>query len=173
MKPIIIKLFKLTYTIDLAVVLLFIAVSLDIISTIIFLGLDAGKETNATLGKLIDISIWFVPIYLLTIEVIFVPFLSRLLRHTFCYTFAFLSMVLAVNNFSLIIFGSAVIINLMGFMGVVMMATLFGLTLFGYLLAKEKLPKNKALLVCLQFVLFLLFLGLIHLGFVGITRLAA
>lgn len=173
MKPIIISISRLTYTIDFPVILLFIAVSLDVISTTLFLSLGVGAEANATLRKLTKISIWFVPVYLLAIEAIFVPFLSHILRRTFCYTFALLSIVLAVNNFSLIIFDSAFIVNWLGFDGVIAVFTVFGLTLFAYLLSRAKLPKNETLMTCLKFVLFLLFLGLVHLGFVGITELTA
>ena len=171
MKPVTIKLARLTYTIDLPVILLFIAVGLDSISTTMFLSLDAGVEANATLNQLIGISIWLVPVYLFMLEAVFVPFLSRLLRHTFSYTFATLSVALAVNNFSLILFGNAFIIDNIGFNGFLISVVAFGLALFGFLLFRAGLSKRDILYTGLKFLLYLLFIGAIHLAFVGVTLL--
>ena len=171
MKPLRINFSKLTYTIDLPVLLLFITVSLDIISTTLFVSLDIGVEKNPILGKLIDISIWFIPVYLLATEAIFIPFLSNILRKTFSYTFAFLSIVLAVNNFSLILFDSAFLINTIGLNAIVILIILFGFAIFAYFLIKGKLNKKETLLTCLKFVLFILFVGLTQFVFLAITWL--
>lgn len=171
MKPAHINIGRLTYTIDLPVVLLFAAVSADIISTTLFIGLDAGVETNPVLARLVDISIWFVPVYLFTADAVFVPFLSTTLRKTFSYAFALVSIVLAVNNFSLILFDSAFLIDAAGFGGAVLFLVLSGLALFFYFLKKANLNKKEALFTCMKFILFILFVVLIHFVFWAATWL--
>jgi len=172
MKPVRINIYKLTYTIDLPVLLLFVAVSIDIISTTLFVSLGAGVEKNPILGKLIDISIWFIPVYLLVADAVFIPFLSNTLRKTFSYAFAFISIVLAVNNFSLIFFDSAFLIDTIGFNGTVILLILFSLAIFAYFLLKENTGKHDVLYTCLKFILFILFIILIHFLFFVITWFA-
>ena len=172
MKPIKINFFKLTYTIDLPVLLLFIAVSLDIISTTLFVVLGAGFEVNLILGKLIDISIWFIPIYLFATDALFIPFLSGILRKSFSYALAFLSIAFAINNFSLILFDFALVIDTIGYNASVIITVLIGLSIFAYLIIKERLNKREILFTCLKLVLFSIFIGLVHLGFFGISQLA-
>ena len=98
MKTYRIRIYKLTYTVDFPVLLLFFAVFLDIISTILFVILDAGTEANPILRELIKISIWFIPIYLFSTNALFVPFLADTLRKTLSYTFAVVSTLLGANN---------------------------------------------------------------------------
>ena len=172
MKPRRIKFSKLTYTIDLPVLLLFAAVSLDVVSTTLFVSLNAGSEENPILSSLIEISMWFIPVYLYAAYAIFIPFLSHILRRTFSYTFAFVSVFLAVNNFSLILFDSAFLIDSIGFYGMVILFASFGFAIFAWLLIKARLNGKEILFTCLKFVLFLLFLGLINLIFIVITWLA-
>ena len=171
MKPARIKFSKLTYTIDIPVILLFIAVSLDVISTMLFISLTNGVEKNPILSNLIDISIWFIPVYLLTTDAVFIPFLSGVLRKSFSYTFALTSIILAVNNTSLILFDNAFIIDTIGFNAIVILVVLFSLAFFAFLLARERPNKKETLLTCLKFAEFILFIGLIHLVFFIITRL--
>jgi hypothetical protein len=166
MKPRTIKFSKLTYTIDLPVLLLFVAVSLDVVSTTLFVSLDSGSEKNPILSKLIDRSIWFIPVYLFVAYAIFVPFLSDILRKTFSYTFAFVSIILGVNNSSLMIFDSAFLIDSIGFYGMVILFTLFGFAIFAFFLIRGKLNRKEIVITCSKFSLFLLFLGLIHLVFI-------
>jgi len=173
MKPITINVFRLTYTIDFPVILLFAAVSLDIISTTLFIGLGAGVEKNPVLGKLIDMSIWFVPVYLFATDAIFIPFLSDILRKAFSFTFTLISIILAVNNFSLILFDSAFLIDTIGFNGIVIVLVLSGIAVFVYLLKQAKLSKKECLLTCVKFILFILFIVSIHFMFWVITWLAA
>lgn len=171
MKPVRINIYKLTYTIDLPVILLFVAVSLDIISTTLFVGLDAGVEKNPILARLIDISIWFIPVYLLATDALFIPFLSGILRKTFSYAFALISVVLAVNNFSLILSGSAFLIDTVGFNGIVIFLILFGLVTFAYFLKQANLDRKEVLFSCLKFILFILFVLFVHSLFFAITWL--
>lgn len=165
MKIIQIKVFKLTYTIDLPVLLLFITVSLDVISTMLFVSLTTGVEKNPILSKLIDASIWFIPIYLFMTDALFIPFLSKILRRTFCYSLSLVSIVLAVNNFSLIIFDSAFLIDFFGFNTIVAAAVLFGFAVFAFFLKRERLNNREVILMGLKLVAFILFLGSIHLMF--------
>lgn len=162
---------KLTYTIDFPVLLLFFAVLLDVISTSIFVGLNAGTETNPILGELISISIWFIPIYLLSTNAFFVPVLSDVLRKTFSYTFGLVSILLAANNFSLLIFKFAFLVDTIGFNSMLMFFVLSGLTIYVYFLKKEKLNKKEIMSTCFKLLRFVLFLGLIHSIFVIITWL--
>ena len=172
MKSLRINFSKFTYTIDLPVLILFVAVSLDIISTTLFVVLGAGFEVNPILSGLIDISIWFIPIYLFATDALFVPFLSSILRKSFSYALAFLSIALAANNFSLILFDFAIVIDTIGYNTILIVTVLFGFTLFAYYIVKEKLNRKEILSTCLKLVLFSMFIGLVHLGFFGITRLA-
>ena len=160
---------KLTYTIDFPVIVLFSAVSLDIISTSLFLGLNAGTEANPILKGLISISIWFIPIYLLTTNAVFVPFLPDVLRKTLSYTFGLVSILLGLNNFSLLTIKYAFLIDTIGFNGSLALFIISGLTIFTYFIKKEKLNKKQAISTCLKLSLFTLFLGLIHSLFFAIT----
>lgn len=138
MRSLKIKLYKLTYTIDFLVLFLFFAVFLDIISTSIFVGLNVGTEANFILKDLISISIWFIPVYLFSTNAFFVPFLSDILRKTFSITLGLLSILLGFNNFSLIIFDYAVLVDTIGFNLMLTLCVLFGLTIFVYFIKKEK-----------------------------------
>ncbi|MEJ2241259.1 MAG: hypothetical protein P8Y18_03845 [Candidatus Bathyarchaeota archaeon] len=156
------RIYKLTYTIDFPVLLLFFAVFLDIISTSLFVGLNAGTEANPILRELISISIWFIPIYLFFTNAIFVPFLSDTLRKTLSYTFAFVSTLLGANNFSLILFNNAFLIDMIGFNTTVVLFILFGLAIFVYFAKKEKMNKKESITTFSKLLLFLLFLGLVN-----------
>jgi hypothetical protein len=138
-----VNIFKFTYTIDFPVLLLFFAVFLDIISTSLFVGLNVGTEANVILRELISISIWFIPVYLLSTNAVFVPFLSDVLRKTFSYTFGLVSIFLGLNNFSLLMFNYAVLIDTIGFNAMVILFVLFGLTIFVYFVKKEKMKKKR------------------------------
>jgi hypothetical protein len=138
-----VNIFKFTYTIDFPVLLLFFAVFLDIISTSLFVGLNVGTEANFILKDLISISIWFIPVYLLSTNAVFVPFLSDVLRKTFSYTFGLVSIFLGLNNFSLLMFNYAVLIDTIGFNAMVILFVLFGLTIFVYFVKKEKMKKKR------------------------------
>ena len=173
MKSIKINISKLTYTIDLPVLVLFIAVSLDIISTTLFAGLGAGVEKNPILSRLVEVSIWFIPVYLLATDAIFIPFLSSILRKTFSIAFTLISIFLAVNNFLLIVFGTAFLIDTIGFNAIVLLLILLGLATFAYFITKEKLGKKEILITCIKFILFILFIASIHLLFWVVTRLVS
>jgi hypothetical protein len=134
-------------------------------------GLNVGTEANVILRELISISIWFIPIYLLSTEAVFVPFLSDILRKTFSYTFGFVSILLALNNFSLVIFNYAFLVNTVGFNTIVILFVLFGLTIFVYFVKKEKMNKKRMLSTCLNLFLFCVFLALIHSLFIVISSL--
>lgn len=166
------KLHKLTYTVDFPVLLLFFAVVLDIISTSLFVGLNAGTEANPILSELISISIWFIPLYLLSTNAIFVPFLSEILRKTLSYTFGFVSILLAMNNFSLVMFDYAFLIDTIGFNSMVGLFVSFGLTIFVYFVKKAKMNKKETIVTCSKLLLFMLFFVLIQCIFQVITWLA-
>ena len=171
MRSLRIKLYKLTYTIDFLVLFLFFAVFLDIISTSIFVGLNVGTEANFILKDLISISIWFIPVYLFSTNAFFVPFLSDILRKTLSITLGLLSILLGFNNFSLIIFDYAVLIDTIGFNLLLTLCVLFGLTIFVYLIKKEKMDKKDTLITSVNLFLFCLFLALIHFLFISISWL--
>jgi hypothetical protein len=161
----------LTYTIDFPVLLLFFAVFLDVISTSLFVTLNVGTEANFILKDLIAISIWFIPIYLLSTNALFIPFLSDLLRKTFSYTFGFVSISLALNNFSLLIFNNALLVDTLGFSAMVIVFVLFGLAIFVYLVKKEMLNRKEIVSKCLNLFLFCIFLGLLQSLFIFISWL--
>ena len=85
MKPVRIHISKISYTIDLPVLALFIAVWLDIISTTMFIGLGAGVEKNPILSRLVEVSIWFVPVYFTGdrshLHTLFVPHPQKNIRY--------------------------------------------------------------------------------------------
>ena len=164
-----IKFFNFTYTFDFPVLLLFFGVFVDIVSTSVFVGLNIGTEANPIIRDLISISVWFIPIYLLTTNAVFVPFLSSILRKTLCYTFGAISLLLGLNNSLLVLFNYAFLVDVLGFNAVVILFVLLGLTIFVYFLKKEKMDKEMVISTCLKLCLFLLFLGLIQLMFLAIT----
>jgi hypothetical protein len=166
-----IKLYRFTYTIDFPVLFLFFAVFLDIISTSLFVGLNVGTEANFILKDLISISFWFIPVYLLSTNAVFVPFLSNVLRKTFSFTFGLLSIFLGLNNFSLVIFDYAVLIDTIGFNIWVLLCVLFGLIIFVYFVKKEKMNKKETLSTSFSLFLFCVFLALIHSLFIVISWL--
>jgi hypothetical protein len=166
-----IKLYTFTYTIDFLVLFLFFAVFFDIISTSFFVGLNVGTEPNFILEDLISISFWFIPIYLLSTNAIFIPFLSSVLRKTLCFSLGLLSLLLGVNNFSLVLFDYAVLIDTIGFNLLVILCVLLGLTIFFHFLKKEKINKKEMITTSLKLFLFCLFLALIHFLFITISWL--
>jgi len=156
------NLYKYTYTIDFPVLFLFFGVFLDIISTTLFVVLRVGTEANFILKELIPISIWFIPIYLLSSNAVFVPFLSKVLRKTLSYTFGFVNGLLGLNNFSLVVFKYAFLVDTIGFYNLNILFFIFGLTIFIYFVKKEKLDKKETISTCLKLVLYLIFLVLIQ-----------
>jgi hypothetical protein len=134
--------------------------------------LNAGTEANFILKDLISISIWFIPIYLLSTNALFIPFLSEVLRKTFSYTFGFVSISLALNNFSLLVFNNAVLVDTIGFNAIVILFVLFGLAMFVYLVKKEKMNRTEVLSTCLNLFLFATFLVLLQSLFIFISWLS-
>ena len=165
------SLFWLTYTIDFPVLLLLFAVILDIVSTSLFVALNVGTEANPILGELISISVWFIPFYLLSTNAIFVPFLSDVLRKTFSYTFGFVSILLAINNFSLVVYSYAFLVDTIGFNALVGLFVLFGLTLFVYFVKKMSMNKKEVITTFSKLLLFMVFIGFIHFFFAVIPWL--
>jgi uncharacterized membrane protein len=131
--------------------------------------LDAGTEAHIILKELIPISVWFIPVYLFTTNAAFVPFLPDVLRKTLSYTIGLSSLLFAMNNFSLVLFGNAFLVDTIGYTPVVIIFVLLGLTLFVFLMKKEKLSQKQVVSTCLKLLQFLLFLGVIHSLFVVIT----
>ena len=169
MKTYRIRIYKLTYTVDFAVLLLFFAVFLDIISTSLFVAFNVGTEANPILRELIKISIWFIPIYLFSTNALFVPFLADTLRKTLSYTFALASTLLGANNLSLIFFNNAFLIDTIGFNTTIALFILFGSAMFVYLVKKKKMNKKQTITTFSKLLLFLLFLGLINTLSLAIT----
>lgn len=164
-----INFFNFTYTFDFPVLLLFFGVFVDIVSTSVFVGLKIGTEANPILRDLISISVWFIPVYLLTTNAVFVPFLSSILRKTLCYTFGAISLLLGLNNSSLVLFDYAFLVDVLGFNAVITFFVLFGLIVFVYFIKKERLDKKRTISICLRLLCFIAFIGLIHLLFVIVT----
>lgn len=126
------------------------------------MGLNIGREANFILRELISISIWFIPIYLITFNTIFVPFLSKVLRNALSYAFGIVHCLLGVNNFSLILFKNAFLVDPIGFDNLNILFVLMGLTIFIYFIKKEKLNRKDTINSCLKLFLYLLFLVLIQ-----------
>jgi len=166
------KIDKYTYTIDFPVFLLFFGVFLDMISTTLFVVLRVGTEANFILRELIPISIWFIPIYLLSSNAVFVPFLSKVLRKTLGYTFGFGNGLLGLNNFSLVLFKNAFLVDTIGLYNLIILFVVFGFTIFVYFVKKEKLDKKETISTCLKLFLYLLFLGLIQFLYMVIPTFA-
>ena len=150
------KVYKYTYTIDFPVIFLFFGVFLDIISTMLFVVLKAGTESHIILKELFSTN------------ALFIPFLSDILRKALSYTFGLMGLLLALNNFSLVIFRNAFLVDTIGYNPLLIIHVLFGLTLFVYLMKKEKLNNKEIISTCLKLIQFLLCIGLIHSLFVVI-----
>ena len=124
------KFHKFTYTIDFPVLFLFVGVSLDIVSTFLFVALNAGSEAHPILGQLISVSVWFIPIYLFMTNAFFVPFLSNVLRRTLSYAIGFSGVLFSINNFSLVLFRNAFLVDTIGYTPLIIIFVLFGFILF-------------------------------------------
>jgi len=165
------QLFKWKYTIDFPVVFLFIGVFLDIVSTSLFVVLDAGREANVVLGNLIPISIWFIPVYLISSNAIFVPFLSDVLRKSLSYTFGVVHGLLALNNFSLVLYNNAFVVDTLGFNTVLVLHFLFGISMFVHFVREENLDRQEIQSTVLKLAQYLLFLVLIQAVYFVLPRI--
>jgi len=166
-----VELYKVTYTIDFYVLILFFSVSLDIISTLLFIIGNSGSEANVILKELIPLYIWFAPVYLFLTNAFFIPFLSTFLRKTFSYTFSIISILLTLNNFSLILFKNAFLVDTIGFKNLLILFFLIGISIFVYFTRKDDLNKKEILFSTFKLCLFVLFISLIHLLFFIISWL--
>jgi hypothetical protein len=83
--------------------------------------------------------------------------------------FGLMGISLSMNNFSLLLFNSAFLIDTIGYTPLLLIFILTGLVLYGYQIKKQQLNKTEILLTTQKLVLFLLFLGLIHFLFFIIT----
>lgn len=162
---------KLTYTIDSPMLFLFIGVTLDIISTFLFVALNAGREMHPVLGKLISISIWFIPFYLFITNAFFVPFLPRVLRMTLGYTIGLSSILFAVNNFSLVLFRNAFLVDFIGYVPIIVIFFIAGFILFFYFIKLENHDKQDITNIFFKLFIYITFIGLINLIFLSITWL--
>ena len=162
---------KFTYTIDFPVLFLFVGVFLDIVSTFLFVALNIGRESHPILGGLISISIWFIPFYLFITNAFFVPFLPDILRKTLSYTIGLSGFLFGMNNFSLVLFSNAFLVDTIGYNPMIILFFLFGLILFVYLVKIKKLNNKEILNLFLKLLFYIVFLGLIHSLFVVITWL--
>lgn len=158
MEPRTFKIHRFTYTVDFPVLVLFVGVFLDIVSTMLFVALGAGREANVILGELIKVSIWFIQVYLLTSNPIYVPFLPEMLRKTIGYTFGLVHTSLALNNFSLVLFQNAFLVDTIGFNNLNLLFVVFGFSLFGFLLWKEKMSRKVSVSMLMKLVTYLVFL---------------
>lgn len=158
MRPRVFKFHTFTYTVDLPVLVLFAGAFLDIVSTMLFVALGVGREANIILGTLISVSIWFIPVYLLTSNTVYVPLLPGILRKTLGYTFSLVHTLLALNNFSLIFFNNAFLVDTIGFNNLNRMFVFLGLSYFVYLLRDQKLGRKEAFSMTFKLGLYLVFL---------------
>jgi hypothetical protein len=78
---------------------------------------------------------------------------------------------LALNNFSLLAFNYAVLVDTIGFNAMLMLSVLFGITIFVYFVKMEKMNKKETLSTCLTLFLFGVFLVLIKSLFIVISWL--
>jgi len=163
------KLNKFTYTIDFPVLFLFMGVSLDIVSTFLFVVLNAGREAHPILGELISVSIWFIPVYLFTTNAFFVPFLSDVLRKTLSYSIGLSGVLFSLNNFSLVLFSNAFLVDNIGYAPMILIFVLFGFILFFYYVKIEKFNKADIKNAFLQLFFYVIFIGLVNVLFFVIT----
>ena len=165
------KINKFTYTVDFPVIFLFFGVSLDVISTFIFVTLDAGREMHPILGKLISTSIWFIPIYLFITNALFIPFLSRILRKTLSYTIGLSGFLFSLNNFSLVIFRNAFLVDKIGYTPIIITFLLLGFILFLYNLKLNKLTSESIKETLFELFYFIIVISLLNSLFLTITFL--
>lgn len=162
---------KFKYTIDFPVLFLFVGVFLDIVSTFLFVAMNAGREVHPILGELIAISIWFIPFYLFITNAFFVPFLPDVLRKTLSYTIGLSGVLFAMNNFSLVLFRNAFLVDTIGYTPMIIIFVLLGLILFFYFIKLDKLNNEDIAAMFLKLFFYILFIGLINSLFVVITWL--
>jgi hypothetical protein len=161
---------KFTYTIDFPVLFLFVGVSLDVVSTFLFVVLDVGREMHPILGELITISVWFIPCYLFITNAFFVPFLSDIPRNTLSYTMGLSGFLFSSNNFSLVLFDSAFIVDKIGYTQVIIIFALFGFILFFYFIKMDQIGSKDIVNNLLELFNYVIFIGLINLLFIVYVR---
>lgn len=161
---------QFTYTIDFPILMLFFGNFLDIISTSLFVLLNTGTEANFILKDLISISIWFIPVYLLfSTNSVFIPFLSEVLRKTFGYTFGLMSILFGLNNFSLLIFNYAVLLENVSYNTTLLLYFLLGLPMFVYFIKNQKMNKKQIMTSSLKLVIFISSIALSNFIFIIIN----
>ena len=165
------RLNKFDYTIDFPILFLFFGVSLDTVSTYLFIALNAGIEAHPILKELISISVWFIPFYLYITNAIFIPFLPDVLRKTLSYTVGLLSVLFALNNFSLILFKNAFIVDTIGYTLIIIIFIILGFFFLFYFIKKNKLKTQDIMQVFLKLFLYIILIGLINLIFLAIIWL--
>ena len=163
------KFHNYTYTIDFPVLFLFLGVSLDIVSTFLFVALNAGREAHPILGQLISVSIWFIPVYLFTTNALFVPFLSDVLRKTLSYSIGLSGVLFSLNNFSLVLFRNAFIVDTIGYAPMIIVFILFGFLLLFYYIKQERLGNSEIINLFLELFYYVMFIGLVNGLFFVIT----
>jgi len=156
---------KLSYTIDFPVLFLFGGVSLDIVSTLLFVALNAGREAHPILGELISVSIWFIPVYLFTTNAFFVPFLSGVLRRTLSYAIGLSGVLFSMNNFSLVLFRNAFLVDNIGYTPLIIIFVLLGFIIFFYYIKVEKLNPRDIVNNFLQLFFYVIFIGIVNVLF--------
>ena len=152
------------YKFDFPIIVMFIAVGLDIITTLYFLTHNIGFESNPILYNLANISIIFIPIYLL-LPIIFVPFFQDILRKSFAYFFAIGGLLLGINNLSLIFLDNAFLINTVGFFGFLILQSCIGLGIFLYFVYHYHITKSEFFKLVLKAGLFVFYIGFLELIF--------
>jgi hypothetical protein len=131
--------------------------------------LNAGIEAHPILGELIKISIWFLPIYLFITNAFFIPFLSEILRKTLSYTIGLSGVLFSMNNFSLVLFSNAFLVDTIGYTPLIISFVLLGFLLFFYFIKLENLNNRDIVNLFLELFYYVIFIGLINSLFMAIT----
>jgi hypothetical protein len=112
--------------------------------------LNAGIEAHPILGELITISTWFVPFYLFITNAFFIPFLSEILRKTLSYTIGLSGVLFSMNNFSLVLFRNAFLVDTIGYTPLILIFVLLGFFLFFYFIKLERLNNKDVIKLFLE-----------------------
>jgi hypothetical protein len=101
---------------------------------------------------------------------LFIPFLSDILRKTLSYTIGLSGILFSMNNFSLVLFKNAFLVDTIGYAPKIIIFVLFGFFLFFYFIKLDKLNNTDIINIFLELFYYVSFIGLIHSLFMFITR---
>ena len=119
------------------------ATALDVWTTYYVLSHGLGVEMNPVLGPLVQRSLIWVPVYLLT-NPLLIPAMPDVCRQSFAVFYLAIGLLFSINNLCGIYAGNSVLVDCVGFQAVRGLALLLGALTFAVRLANPSAAKLSA-----------------------------